>query len=314
MHLASVGLLATLVAETLHYACKIPPPFEEGDDATIEFDVETLMWVTALQLEAKVYFARSGTQYPDTNLEVCDRVRRTAQLLPRALTPLAVVIDQIGRFLFQEQMFIPVPNGVDDFLYAQLNDVNNAARLQVRSLIHEPQIGTLTTFRDHLGRALVARADLNNRTVLTARGIIDADGNLTPAFMAAPQNFNYIGLVEFDPVRNPPAVLTFSEIVRRYAELESRVLKKLANVFVEVELQKGQGVESQIVFRQVSPDGTCVAWSPRAVRADAMEIGAVLGLGYDCPIGSRDCAAQLCTIDTSAGLENMAAILVKKLR
>lgn len=312
--LASAGALATLVAEVMHHACKIPPPAEEEEDAVIAFDDETLKWVTALQLEAKIYFARAGTQYPEVNLEVCDRVRRTVQLLPRALTPLAVFIDQIGRFILQEQMFIPVPNDVDDFIYGLLFNSDNASRVHFRSLMHVPQSGIRTSFTGPTGRPMYANARIEQRDTLLANGIINEDDTFTIAFLENPERFPYIGVVDFVPEQDPPAPLPFTEIVRRYAELEGRVSKKLANVFVEVDLSKGQGVESQIVFRQLSMDGTCVAWSPRVLRADALEMGAILGLGHPCPIGDRECAANLCTIDTTAGLENLANILTKKLR
>jgi hypothetical protein len=313
--LTSIGNLCTLVAEVLHNACKIPPPTEEIDDSSIAFDDETLKWVTSLQLEAKIYTARVGSPFCDTNLEKCDRVRRTIQLLPRALTPLAVCIDQIGKFLVQDQPFIPVPNGTEDFLYDQLFQENNSARVLFRAFVAEEGPGIVMNTRNHLGQRLRAVPNDGAREQLLAAGIVDEAGNFSAGFIATPYNYPYVGLVDFIPERDPPVVPTFSEIVRRYVELEGRIGKKLANVFVEVELDKGLGVESQLVYRSISQDGTCSAWSPRVIRADALEVGSVLGLGYpDWSMASKNVAACMCTVDLSAGLECMANILTKKMR
>lgn len=314
VYLSHVSELIHLVCETLHYACKIPQASEASDDAIISFDEETLKWVTSLQLEAKLFNARAGTQFTDNNIDACDRVRRTAQIMPTALTPLAVFLDQVGKFAFQEQMFIPVPNGVDDFIYYALSDETNAARENFISLMYTPQPGVRTNFNNQYGVTMLAVANADHRDQLVEARIIDVNGTISPEFLADPSQFPYMGLIEFVPEQPLPTPLPFQEIVRRYSELKGRVEKKLANAFSDVDMDKGQGVESQIVFRHKHNDGTCLAWSPRAIRSDALEIGAILGLGFPSPIGVRECAAVTCTIDLAAGLENLAVILTRKLR
>lgn len=104
------------------------------------------------------------------------------------------------------------------------------------------------------------------QTVAIERGICNNEGNPTLEFLVQPQDFQFVKLVDFVPGAMPPSPLDFEEIARKYAELESRTTKKLVNAFVEIDLRKGQGVESQIVFRGKICDGTYYTWSLRAVR------------------------------------------------
>lgn len=312
----SVGYLCQQIVELLHHACKIPSAQEAAEDEVVQFDIDTLMWVTALQIEAKMQFARTGTQFlPHLNRDVGNRVDRTELLLKRALTPLAVYVDQIGRFTVQEQIFVPSISGSHDFVFYCLSTLTNTCRNHFRCYKDNNPVGVRMPFQNHLGEYMRAVVNQDHLQQLIANGIALPDGSgFTPGFMATPANYQYFGLVDFVPEHIPPAQPAFSEIIRRYVEFEGRVSKKLSQAFVEIDISSGKGVESQLVFRRHLHDQQYAAWSPRNVRAEALEIGAILGLGHTCTFGNEGFASVGATIDTSAGLETLANILVKKLR
>jgi len=57
-----------------------------------------------LQIEAKVFFAKSGTQFlPD--LTDSSRVKDTNVLFPTAIALMGILLDQIGRFSIGEGSF-----------------------------------------------------------------------------------------------------------------------------------------------------------------------------------------------------------------
>jgi hypothetical protein len=150
----TIGDLCDIVARVLHEACKVSPSQETTEDKSIDHDAQTLKWVSALQIESKLYYARSGTKFvPDLEPEVANRALRTNTLLSDALVPLAVYLDQIGRFEVQDQVFVPSYNG-NDFSYGRLTDRRNNCRLYFSTLQDPPQIGVRTAFRDHEGRVM----------------------------------------------------------------------------------------------------------------------------------------------------------------
>lgn len=307
------GYLCVHVSDVLHGACKIQgthvdPMFFDDPSA---YDCETLMWVTALQVEAKMYHARAGTPFlPDSDADVFTRVSRTSIMFPDALVPLAVVLDQLGRFTCSDQVFVPAFNGRRDFSYGRV--------LVNECIAHFPgfrpeNIGLFTGQMAPNGRYVVARV-LHADAALAA-GIINEDGALTDEFRANPGNFNWFGALEFGtgyPHRPPP---TFEQIASRYADLRGRVNKKLTNVFVDLSLTRGVGTESQIVYSaQVPETEKFEAWSPRRVRSDALEMGAILQLGWMNALGSRSASNVEIVVDTSAGLQCLANVLTKRVR
>ena len=307
----TVGDLCDLLAEILHGACKIPPPQASAIDETIAYDSETLMWVTALQIEAKMQRARSNSSFPPSlDVEVEMRVQRTELLLSKALAPLAIYIEQIGRFDVDGQMFIPGYSGID-FSYHRLFDSTNPCTSYIRGLTSE-QSGVMLPRYGPDGRRLFLRPLVDNE-VLVDRRIMLADGNVNPAFIEHPDQFQWFGVVEVVPGAAPQMPLTFEVIVSRYVDLQSRINKKLSNVLVDIDF-RAKGNESQIVYCD-DGDGLVNAWSPRKIRADAFEMGAILKLGYrHQSFGHPDMCASVCTIDRAGGLHSLAGIITKKIK
>lgn len=315
------GYVCDFSAEILHSACKLSPSPDTDEQAAISYDAETLMWVTAIQIEAKIFAARTGSQYHnDPSEHKMLRVQRANLLFPDALTPLAILFDQIGRFTFNDQIFIPHSETV--FAYDCLIRPDNAARQIVPSLqVFDPP-GVQTELRNHIGQRMYARIVENaDQATLIASGIATLDNNvltLTPQFIREPHLFPvWIGNIEFVPGVVPPAPPTIEQIANRYAELKGRVSKKLNNAFVDIQLSSGKGCESQITYRKVDTGDLYLAWSPRPIRADSLEMGAILGLGLaqnNWPLTSQDSAAVMATIDVSAGLRCVANVLTKKIR
>lgn len=314
----TIGELCDDVAMVLHEACKVPPSSEVPEDKVIDYDAETLKWVSALQIESKLYYARSGTNFiPELEPEVANRALRTNTLLSDALVPLAVYLDQIGRFDVQDQLFVPAFCGCD-FSYGRLADRRNNSRLHFSTLQDPPQVGVRTNFRDQYGKVMYAHIpDVANAQHAIQEGIaIEVDGEirLSEEFLMAPHQFQYFGIVEFVPGPDPPAPPSFEQIVARFAGLRGRVLKKVNNAFLGVNLSVGTGSEAQLVFRRrIARSSVFQVWSPRAVRSDALEMGAVLELGAECPLGREDIATVSTTIDTSGALRNLANVLTVKM-
>lgn len=86
--------IALAAVRTLYSACKIPPPSESDPE---RYDLQTAIWVTRLQIEAKFFFGSLGSPYLlDGAYANYGEHLRVANLFPTALLPLAVGIDQIG--------------------------------------------------------------------------------------------------------------------------------------------------------------------------------------------------------------------------
>lgn len=314
------GPLCEFSSEILHNTCKLSPSIDVEETATIDHDAETLMWVTAMQLEAKIFAARSGTQFPiDPSEQTTLRIQRTNLLFPDALTPIAIVLDQIGRFSFNDQIFVPSMD--THFSYRNLLFVDNTARMYFPSLQEFVPPGILTELLNPVGQRMYARiAENADRAALVLNNIvIDVNGalTLTPQFLREPHLFPmWVGNVEFVPGVPPPAPPSIEQIASRYAELKGRVSKKLNNAFVEIQASSGKGCESQIVYRKSDVGDLYLAWSPRPIRADALEMGTILGLGHMdvSPLCNQGSASVMATIDASAGLRCLANVLTKKIR
>lgn len=138
---------------------------------------------------------------------MASRALRTNTLLSDALVPLAVYLDQIGRFEVQDQVFVPSYNG-HDFSYGRLTDRRNNCRLYFSTLQDPPQVGVRTGFRDHQGKIMYAHIISEDLTqaALNAEIAVEEDGRIiiSPEFLVNPQNFPYFGIVEFVPGPDPP--------------------------------------------------------------------------------------------------------------
>lgn len=278
------GILCDYVAELLYSACKLSPPLADEVENAISYDAETLMWVTALQVEAKIYAARSGTQFSnDASEQLSIRVLRVNTLFPDALTPIAVILEQIGRFLIVDQMFVPGYCKEFDFSYGQLIRPDNQCRAHFPCLVSQPNVGEPTNFTGPDGRRMFARiVEGSNIDFLIAQNIIDDQMTFTPQFIDNPSSFPWMGAVEFLPGSLPPTPPTIEQISDRYTELKGRVSKKLNAAFVEVDASSGKGGESQLVYRHRTDNTELfTVWSPRKVRSDALEMGAILALGHN---------------------------------
>lgn len=313
----TVSELCDLVAETLHTACKIPPsPNVPHDEDTIAYDADTLRWVSSVQIEAKMYHARAGTEFsPSTQAGVRDIAQDAPILLPEAILPLSVFIDQIGRFVLDTQIFVPSYNGVQDFGYIQLSNLTNRSRANFADLVIEAQpAGIETPLYSEGGRRYHAALANDEAAVpLIERGILTQDGLFTAEFLAAPMNFNFVGLLNFFIPAEPTPIPEFNTIVARFAELQGRVNKKLNNAFAVVDLSKGEGLPSQLVYTR-DAGRNVDAWSPRRVPMDSLEIGTVLSLGWNNPLGKIEVAQIMTVMNTSGALQALANILTKRVR
>lgn len=94
----TTGYFSSIVVHsvrTLHRTCKIPPPAVQNPEA---FDIQTVLWVTQIQIEAKLFFGVLGTQFalPSGYHQYAD-FSRVANLFPTALLPVAAGIDRPNR-------------------------------------------------------------------------------------------------------------------------------------------------------------------------------------------------------------------------
>lgn len=303
------GHLCDYVSEILHNTCKISPAIDIQDELAIDYDAETLMWVTALQVESKLEAARLGTCFSsDMSDPVMSRVQRTNLIFPDALTPIAIGLDQLGKFSVNDQLFVPVYSDEYDFVFGLLGKERNKCGSHFSMFCSTtPAPGLRLNFLDCTGRRMFARIIEGVAPELLVQNniasIVDGQVVLSPQFLEHPYRFNWFGLVEFVPGSESPAPPTFEQIANRYFELRGRVSKKLTNAFVEINASSGKGSEAQIVYReQVGNSDLYTVWSPRKIRSDSLEMGAMLALGYNNNgLSLITVAAVEAMIDTSGG-------------
>lgn len=290
--------LCVKTATVLHSICKLPPSSQTPIGVNpVTYDAETLRNVTALQIESKIYHAREGSTFvPD--LQIAERAERTAKLFEKAVSPLSVYIDQIGQFNVDGQTFVPTYAGNGhDLLFDQEVEV----------------IGPRMLSRDHLGRVVQPRYDPQHEDALVASDIIDRQGNFNPEFLKHPIDFPYVGVIEFDPIDVPRVNPQLPEVAVRYCDLMARVEKRILNGMVGLKLSGGKGCESQLVMTRHIHDGVSEVWSPRKLAPESFMFGAIFRFGGE-GILARSAPVQECIIDVSAGLDQLAGILSKRVK
>lgn len=315
---ALVGELCSKVSEVLHSACKLAPAPKALPNQAADYDATTLKWVVSLQLDAKLYNARKNSQY-SVSASQSVYIDRVSTLFAENLSPIAYYLDCIGKFTIGEQDFIPRVTGEFDFLYSRLMDTDNGARRELGLLDDVPEGAHKTSLLGPSGFPMYVILNPEYADEYINRGITIGD-QVNPDFLVNPQNFNWIGLLQFREVRGFAQRLAIDDIAERFSELRGRINKKLTGVFVGLELDKGSGKASQLVYTEVVSQfelrGTVEAWSPRHIGDDDLVTGALLGLGHARrnPLADRGVLTVMATIDTAAALQNMAEVLTRKFR
>lgn len=253
------------------------------------------------------------------NIHHADEVMRTDTLFADALTPMAVYIDQIGKFEVSGQTFVPRCRG-HKLVYSDLTDVNNPVRSGFMCFLDgdeiPPDFVDLQRTGANGGRMFGSVAGHNLAAAVNA-GIITQVGDgfsFTQGFLEDPNSYQYFGLIEFRELRPSVPVPPIHEIAERYAGLRGRVDKKLKDAFVQLNLERGLGYESLIVYSREIRDGVYDTWSPRDIKPDSMILGSVLKLGRNCPFGDINNAHVMSVTETGGAMQTLANILTKRLK
>lgn len=244
-------------------------------DALKDFDVKifntdlsTLVLVTLLQIEAKI----SCFSYNEkTNL----RALRTKDDLKEAIFPLAFYIAQIGKFEIDEQYFEPE---IIDLKYDNVSNyvMDLGLSLEIPSdVIFLNKGNYLTNFKQWV-RVL-------NETRALESGIIFRNGNclnLTEEFIENSDNFNWIGILSFEPAQE--IIPKYRELCERYKNFSHRVETIALYIFERVDYEHAKGTAMQLVTSEFEDsDSTLLRlWSNRLVDDNTLKIGGQLRYGF----------------------------------
>lgn len=321
-----IGEICDTTAEVLHTACKVPPAPGVTPQEAIQYDAETLKFATALQLEAKFFNGRKGSEYlVDVHNERL--VQRVCNLLSDALIPISVYLDQVGRFSIDGQIFIPATSG-HAFVYSKLGDIANIARDDFACFRDNPDPAPEGSIPINVvginGGQMHVVIPPDSVQLAAQRGLIlqVREGDvlniqnygLNPAFIQNPNAFQWFGVIQMTEVMPQRVMLQFDQVVTRYTELRGRVNKKLRDVFVDVKLVNGEGTESQLVNTTDIGGSEVTAWAFRNVKEDALMFGALLQLGVPGPQSAEQVKAVETVIDTAGAIQMLANVLTKRLR
>lgn len=279
-----LGEVARFTVETLIRACKVP-------SHDVEFDIVTVQLAASLQLFSKLYYARANTPFAivDFNLErLAERVYKN---IDQSILPIAAMIDQIGAFEFDNQMFIPVDEVSDhDLRYYSFsfpvlcNELGDVVEREKYPFLQRGLV-------DHAGRVIpgqyVKIADIRDDhgfeyyVLITDREAALQSGALRPdgQFDIAQVIHGAAGIsVVHGLIRN--GIPEPDEIFRRYLEFLTRCQKKVAyEKLPRLNLVRGRGTASQLVANGQEECEQLTVWCSRVVSNSELYMSGAFELG-----------------------------------
>lgn len=308
--------LISKTVDTLYYACKLSPPAGKTPDVGRLFDKETLFFVTAYQLEAKLYFAQTKWQRTFISDERDSRVRSTARLLDRSLIPMAIYIDQIGWTRASEQVFVPMSDHHRSTLPEDWFDPRNSSRLREYGAVVPDGVINLNRV-DFTGRNLGLRiVDQQGAVEQGIITVVDGTMHLTPDYEARCLQPTALGVCAVVPVETnvPPP---YPDIIERFNELFGRVEKRLSDAFPQLNICEGRGTGAILVgsSRDQFNLSHITTWAQREISHDAYSFGAVFEFGRnDDPLHDEETALHRVSVDAYGIIQRVANLVTKKLK
>jgi hypothetical protein len=273
--------VARATVETLVSACKVP-------SQDVEHDVETVQLAASLQLGAKIRYAQQNTPFQTISPAEDTLAESVVRNISQSILPIAVFIDQIGKFELDGQTFVPVEDVAHDgrlysFSYSNLRNCDLVDRTSYRYLSDQAFTidGQPFVLRDvidtgrvgvHGGRVYMR---VHDEAAARAADIIDDQGRVNPNLVILPPP----DVVEFFELRFGHALPTPEQIFARYVEFLSRVQKKVSfDKLPNLQLERGVGCESQLSYSGAWVGSYRDVYAARKVSPDSLFMGAAFEL------------------------------------
>lgn len=279
-----LGDVARLTVETLIRACKVPT-------TNIEQDIECVQLAASLQLFSKLFYARANTPFAITDFDQERLAERVSRNIDQSILPIATMIDQIGYFEFDNQIFIPVdePSDADlryySFSYHVLSNelgdvverekypflqrglVNHAGQRVAGDYIEIPEIRTPEGLKYYI--AILDREAALQSGALLPNGQL----NIVAVLNGAP-GVSVERCLQRNGIPDPDIIF------RSYLEFLTRVQKKVAfEKLPRLNLSRGRGTASQLVANGAECGEHLDVWSSRMVSNSELFMSGAFELG-----------------------------------